>query len=215
MSLSNDFFYEVNLNKINLERKNVLLNAKNNIDKVQDYKKIRNLIFNILGLFTYASQSLELTLQTYLYLNDELNFRGPEIENEIHNNVDYLVETIFNSNIEVNKDKNRLKRLIDKALKDEFISDEFYNDLDCFRDIRNNIIHSSIVTNPFLFSKLTDMKQFIYALNYYTFIVIEYVESIQNIFTIKYNRLYPSIVSLIDKSISKFNKLNNEIIQSN
>ena len=200
------------LNHINLEKYFIV---KNRLENTEEYPILRALIFKVLGIFVMSFQMIEITIQGLLKMYDLLDEYGENIESEIINDFNNLLQKAVNEQMEVTKDHSNFQRLIELCKTKEIISSELFSNLDEYRGLRNDVVHSRLVTQPFLFYKKDNMKDFIMEMTYHTLRVAQYIELISDSFVEKYKLKYPNFTMFMAESIQKFNTLKEDLTRKN
>jgi len=183
--LDKSFYLEKNLEKLSDTNSKVYFTEKNKIENLNDYSRYRTLVFNVLGVFTLSTQMLEITIQGFLTIHDQINSQGIEIEQEIKRNFfKYLDETV-KENVTVEKSNSNLNRLLTELKSNCLIDEDLYIELDQYREIRNELIHASLIVNPFMFYKTANMIQYILLVIYHTLRIAQYIDHFKLLFTSK------------------------------
>jgi hypothetical protein len=183
------------------------------ISEIQDYSKLRNLVFSSLGICTFSFQLIETTLlgiyNTIKLINDEKD----NLDETIENNYAEIIKNIFSEDFEVVTSQDSLTGKIELFKEMQFLNQHLHDRLYWLRDKRNFIIHFSVIKNPFLLSQQHNMYEFCNDMSYNTFLVAEVIEDIKKRFDELYTQDYPRLVKLINETIETFNKVSNQIIK--
>lgn len=185
------------------------------ISEIQDYSKLRNLVFSSLGICTFSFQLLETTLlgihNTILLINEEID----NIDETIESNYAEIIRDIFSEDIEVVTSQDSLTEKIELFKETQFLNQYLHDRLYWLRDKRNFIIHFSVIKNPFLLSQRHNMYEYCNDMAFYTFLVAEVIEDIKNRFDDLYFDHYPKLVELINDTIEEFKNHSNALLRKN
>ena len=213
------YFKNMKLKLNNLERfqgkelRKKYIDMYHKISEIQDYSKLRNLVFSSLGICTFSFQLLETTLlgiyNTIKLINDEEG----NLDETIENNSAEIIKNIFSEDIEVVTSQDSLTEKIELFKETQFLNQHLHDRLYWLRDKRNFIIHFSVIKNPFLLSQQHNMYEFCNDMSYYTFLVAEVIEGIKKRFDEIYILDYPKLVELINYTIEEFENHSNALLR--
>lgn len=192
-----------------IRKKYIKLNR--DISKINDYKRLRNSLFQLLGLCAFSYQLLEVTLYGIYNLISIIIENPSDVEKLIDKSADFIKSDLFNEERELDTSKDTLAEIIKKFKDTDYMITDLYNRLNLIKDKRNYIIHASVVKKPLLLSHVHMMAEYCNEIGYNSFLVAQALADLKTRLDFLYKNEYPNLTAFLDDSIKMYRNLSNDI----
>ncbi|PKL01238.1 MAG: hypothetical protein CVV56_01175 [Tenericutes bacterium HGW-Tenericutes-1] len=199
-----DIYNLIKISLLNKDYLNAYLSYKKDLGDIFPLNTLSSLLFSTLGECTVNFQVLEMVLNGMLVIDEFIEINGEETtKNILDDNLEKILIDIENDNFSIDKEYSRLTRMIEKLKDRSVIDTEIYSLLIEVKDIRNEIIHSSVIRHPNIIVKIPDMKKYIVTIKYHSLFCNQTCKNLFENFIDIYSIKYPSIATQLQDLLIK------------